>query len=135
MNDVEGFAQEVLVDDERDVRFAGTLGTGNDADTRTAKRSEEFAGNARCMLHLLAYDSNGSKTLFGNHREHRSVLDFFLELLVQNAAGLICIHVLNTDTGAVFAGCLTHHKDADAVVCQTGEDAAVDTNHTHHREA
>ena len=93
MDDIKCFAEEVLVDDEGDVRLAGTLCAGNDADTRAAKRAKELAGNAWCMLHVLAHDSDRSKTLLSKHGEHGAVLNLLLELEVQYAASFVGINI------------------------------------------
>ena len=135
VDDVKCFAEEVLIDDERDVRLAGTLRTSNDADTRATERSEELAGNTRRVLHVLANDSDCCQAFLGKHREHCSILNLLLELEVQDTTSLVGIFVLNANTGTVLTGSLTDHKDAYPVVGQASEDAAIDTNHTHHRKA
>ena len=129
---VQCLAQVFLGDDERDVRLAGTLGTGYHADTATSQCAEQLAGNTGGVLHVLAHDSHGGQTSLGHHGIHGALCYLLGKLLVEHTACLLGIHIAHTDGGAVLTAGLRYHEDGDTVVCQTGEDAAVNTDDTHH---
>ena len=131
---VQRLAQILLSNDKGDIRLAGTLGTGNNADTATAKRAEQLAGNARCVLHVLAHYGHGGQASLGHHGIHGALGYLLGKLFVEHTACLLGIGIAHTDGGAVLTACLRYHEHGDAIVCQTGEDTAVHTDDTHHGE-
>ena len=56
---VERLAQVLAIDHERDVGLRGTLCAGNDTDARASQRAKQFTGDARGVLHVLTYNSDG----------------------------------------------------------------------------
>ena len=102
MEYVERLAQELCIDNERDIGLRGTLCTGYYRDARTAQCAEELAGNTWRVLHVLAYDSDGGQSAFGMHGEHGTCDNLFRELLVQYFDGTVGILVAHTDGGGVL---------------------------------
>ena len=99
MNNIQRFAQRLVVHNKRDVGFRGTLRTGNYIDTVTSQRTKQFSGNTRRMLHVLAYDGHSSQILFRLNGRNLSHLDFLGKLLVQYLASQVGIRIAHTDRG------------------------------------
>ena len=97
MDDVESLAQRRLGGDKRDVGLGCTLGAGNDVDTVETESAEEFAGNAWCLLHLLAHDSHCGKVVFGCDRRYLAHLQLFLELFREHLDCTFGVGILDTD--------------------------------------
>ena len=86
------------------------------------------------MLHVLAYDGDGSKSTLGVHREHGTSLYLLGKLAVKNIYGSLGILIAHTYRCGVLRRSLRHHKHAYAIVGQGCKDASVYTNDTHHRQ-
>ena len=54
------------------------------------------------------------------------------ELGIENVAGALRIGRSDGERSRGFGSRLRHHEHADAGLCQSGEDAAIDTDHTDH---
>ena len=68
------------------------------------------------------------------HGEHCSRSNLLGELLVKHLDGSITVFVAHADRGRVLRRCLADHEHRYALVGQSGEDAAVDTDDTYHRQ-
>ena len=102
VNHVERLAQRFAVDHKGDVRLGGSLCAGDDVDAVPPQRAEEFSGDARRLLHVLADDGNGCEVigrLDGVDFAHFNLLG---ELFVEHLAGEGGILVPHTDGGTVF---------------------------------
>jgi len=99
------------------------LCTGNDRDATASERAEEFSGYAWSMFHILTDDSNCSQVAFKMHGIHGTVGDFRCKLMVEYLHSFLCILVADTDGRGVLGGGLRNEEHADAVVCQSSEDA------------
>ena len=109
--------------------------TGYHTDTIASQCAEEFSGNTRCVLHVLAHNRHCRQSAFVLDRIHGALFDFLGKLDIEYAASLGGVHIAHTDAGAVLTAGLGNHEHTDAVVCQAAENTAVHTNHTHHTES
>ena len=134
VNHIHALAQILALHHKRNVRFAGTLRTSNHTDTIASQRTKQFARNTWRMLHVLAYNGNGSQVALQLHLVHRAHLYLLGKFAVQHFTGCIRILVAHTDGRRVFRTGLTHHEHTDALGSQHREDALVHANHTHHRQ-
>ena len=135
VDDVEYLAQTLALHHKRDVGFARPLCAGDDADAASPQSAEKLAGASGQILHIGSHDGHGGQTALDVHGKHGTVFDFGGKGFVEHLRCLVGIFVAHTDAGGVLRRCLRHHEHADAPIGQGGEDAAVDANHTHHREA
>ena len=94
---VECLAQMFALHYERDVGLRRTLCTCYHADAGSAQCAEELAGYARHVLHVLAYDGDGSQSALGVHGEHGTRLYLLRKLAVEHLYSLRCILVAYTD--------------------------------------
>ena len=85
--DIERLAQRFFFDHKRDVGLRSTLRAGNHVDAILAHRAEQFAGDARRMLHVLAHDSHRSQVGLGDHAADFTHFDFLGKFLVEHFAG------------------------------------------------
>ena len=99
MQHVERLAQELAVDNKRDVGLGGTLGTGNNRDAATSESSEQLTGNTWRVFHVFTHDGDSGQSALGMHWEHGSRLDFLAELLVEHFYGCRGVLVAHTDGG------------------------------------
>ena len=102
MQHVQRLAQELAVDDKRDVGLRGTLCAGNDRYAASAQRAEQLAGNARRLLHVLTHDGHCGQSALHLHGEHGTSLNLLGKLQVQGFGSCLGILVAHADGGRVL---------------------------------
>lgn len=132
---VEGFAEELELDDEGDVGFGGALCASDDGDAGASECAEELAGDAGSAFHVLTDDGDGGEVGFDGGVVDLTACTFVGELVVEDVDGEVCIGITDGEGGVVFGGGLRDHEDGDAVIGEGFEDAVVDADDTDHAEA
>ena len=102
VNGVERLAQMFALNDERDVGLRRTLRTRYHADAGSAECAEELAGDARRVLHVLAYDGDGSQSVLGVHGVHGARLYLLRKLAVEHLYSLRSVLVAHADRRRVL---------------------------------
>ena len=134
MDRVQCLTKVLFVNHERNIGFRSALGTSNNGDARAPQRTEQLTSNAWRMFHVFAYDCHRSQSALGLHGIHLAILNLLFKFPIQHTTSLGHLHVTHTYTGTVFRRSLTDHEHRDALIGQTGEDATIDTYHTHHAQ-
>ena len=99
---VECLAQIFAVYYKRDVGLRCTLRTCYHTDTASAKSTEEFAGNTRCVLHVLAYNSYCSQSALSVHWEHGTRLYLLGKLVVEHLYSSLRVLIAHADRRRVL---------------------------------
>ena len=132
VQDVEGFAQQGALDDERDAHFEGAEGDGVHTDAVATEDGEQSADGTGVMAEILAHHGHGGQACATTGGIHGAGGNFLCELGIENVAGALRIGRSDGERSRGFRSRLRHHEHADAGLCQSGEDAAIDTDHTDH---
>ena len=132
VQDVEGFAQQGALDDERDAHFERAEGNGVHTDAVATENGEQATDGAGVVAKVFAHHGYGRQTRATTGGIHGAGGDFLCKLGIENVAGTLRIGRSDGERSRGFGSRLRHHEHADAGLCQSGEDAAIDTDHTDH---
>ena len=92
VDNIQCLTQRSSVYYKRNICFGSSLCTSYHVDTVTSQCTKQLSGNTRCMLHVLSYDSNSSKSAFCFHRTDFAHFYFLGKLFIQYFASQISIH-------------------------------------------
>ena len=133
MDDIQGLAQGLVLDDEGDVRLGSALGAGDDADAVPAQDAEQLTGDTAVVLHVLAHDGNRGQFVLPLHGIDGAAGNLGREGLRQHLAGLLRIGSADTEGDTRLGRRLAHQEHVDVLAGQRRENPLVHTDDTHHR--
>ena len=132
MDDIERLAQQVAAHDERYIGLGSTLRHGHDVDAVAPEDTEELAGDAGRVLHLVAHDGHSAQVACQLGVVHGAGGYLLGKLLVEHPGGPLPVGIGDAETGAGLRGCLGYEEHAHTGIGQGREDAAVDTYYANH---
>ena len=97
VNHIQRLSQISRFHNKGNIGLGNTLRTSNDINTVAPQSTEQFSGHSRNILHAFAYNSYGSQSATGLHREHGAGLNFLGKLFIQYTACLFYILVTHTN--------------------------------------
>ena len=129
---INRFAQLCAIYHKRQVHLLPAHGGGIDADAVSSQHAEQLSGNASHVAHTFAHNRHTRQSVNQHGRIHGTISNLGRKFGIEQTASLAGVVRGHTQGRAGLRRVLCHHKHADAASRQSGKDATVHTNHTHH---
>ena len=129
---INRFAQLCAIYHKRQVHLLPAHGGGIDADAVSSQHAEQLSGNTGHVAHTFAHNRHTRQSVNQHGRIHGTISNLGRKFGIEQTASLAGIVGCHTQGRTGLRRVLCHHKHADAASRQSGKDATVHANHTHH---